>query len=431
MSIMSAIHRIYPPASDRTSSAMEDASNGEAALLRRELVLVRAERERERMQLQERIDDLARRLDSETEERRKLMAWLADDRERGPSTRPAVPVAAAAMPLETLPGLTREQKQFFEDNGYLILEGFFDTSQIGRLKARFDGLWAERGPDCPLVVDCLRTGARIFFRDADESIRTYPYKLNDIHFVDPVIQDFSLDSRLVAILTDLLGHPPVVCNTLMLERGSQQDAHFDTFFMPSITPNMMCATWIAIDPVTETNGPLFYYPKSHLIEPYRFSNGGLNVVGSEMPLAQAYMKRMIEEYGLEEVLFYPKAGDVLIWHAQLLHGGSPIKDMKETRNTLVTHYFTTLDHPNPSDRIEISEGRYLLKKPHLTVVDESQAARIDAFVRGLTTPAEHLIDLPPGFDPRTYLQRNIEVFHAGVDPYTHYQLHGRQEGRVW
>jgi hypothetical protein len=52
------------------------------------------------------------------------------------------------------------QKQFFDENGYLILEGFFEASQIARLKTRIDELWADRGPDCcPLVIDCLYNGA--------------------------------------------------------------------------------------------------------------------------------------------------------------------------------------------------------------------------------------------------------------------------------
>jgi hypothetical protein len=94
------------------------------------------------------------------------------------------------------------------------------------------------------------------------------------------------------------------------------------------------------------------------------------------------------------VRFYPNAGDVLTWHAQLLHGGSPIKNLQETRNTLVTHYWTTLDIPDPAERIEVGEGRYLLAKPQQSVVDDWDSARIDAFVRSLTTSPEHLVDLP-------------------------------------
>jgi hypothetical protein len=33
-----------------------------------------------------------------------------------------------------------------------------------------------------------------------------------------------------------------------------------------------------------------------------------------------------------------KKGDVLIWHADLMHGGAPIEDPKRTRKSLVAHF---------------------------------------------------------------------------------------------
>ena len=34
-----------------------------------------------------------------------------------------------------------------------------------------------------------------------------------------------------------------------------------------------------------------------------------------------------------------KKGDVFIWHANLIHGGSPIKDHSLTRKSMVIHYY--------------------------------------------------------------------------------------------
>ena len=42
--------------------------------------------------------------------------------------------------------------------------------------------------------------------------------------------------------------------------------------------------------------------------------------------------------GLEERTFLPKKGDVLIWSADLAHGGSPATDPSLTRKSLVGHY---------------------------------------------------------------------------------------------
>jgi len=48
--------------------------------------------------------------------------------------------------------------------------------------------------------------------------------------------------------------------------------------------------------------------------------------------------RMCEESGLETKTFMAKKGDVLIWHADLMHGGAPIQDRQQTRKSLVTHF---------------------------------------------------------------------------------------------
>jgi ectoine hydroxylase-related dioxygenase (phytanoyl-CoA dioxygenase family) len=43
--------------------------------------------------------------------------------------------------------------------------------------------------------------------------------------------------------------------------------------------------------------------------------------------------------------FLGKAGDVLIWHADLAHGGAPIKNVGQTRHSLVTHFCPASDEP--------------------------------------------------------------------------------------
>lgn len=67
--------------------------------LEREIEALREERDRERRQLQETIDDLRRRLDVEGEERRRLTAMILTDQ-----TRPEPPAAAPEKPAEARSG---------------------------------------------------------------------------------------------------------------------------------------------------------------------------------------------------------------------------------------------------------------------------------------------------------------------------------------
>jgi hypothetical protein len=55
------------------------------------------------------------------------------------------------------------------------------------------------------------------------------------------------------------------------------------------------------------------------------------------------------ERALEQRLFRPRRGDVLLWHADLAHGGSPIVTPGLTRKSLVTHYCPADCSPQYSD----------------------------------------------------------------------------------
>ncbi|MFK7883712.1 MAG: hypothetical protein AB8F26_05965 [Phycisphaerales bacterium] len=46
----------------------------------------------------------------------------------------------------------------------------------------------------------------------------------------------------------------------------------------------------------------------------------------------------MERLEIEPNVFLPKRGDVLIWHAYLAHGGTPIKNPELTRRSYVTHH---------------------------------------------------------------------------------------------
>jgi ectoine hydroxylase-related dioxygenase (phytanoyl-CoA dioxygenase family) len=128
----------------------------------------------------------------------------------------------------------------------------------------------------------------------------------------------------------------------------------------------MVASWIALEDVAEEAGPLSYYPGSHKIPPYRFSDGGIKAIDEEMAACREYVEREIRERGLTPAVFRPQAGDVLLWHAQLYHGGLPIKDPSLTRTSVVTHYFRYQD-TEPRRCREFAPGRYFMKRPHQTV----------------------------------------------------------------
>ena len=246
--------------------------------------------------------------------------------------------APAAVPSVLSPA----QLESWDRNGYLILPAFFTTETTASYRAHVDALWRERhGRTDGVTID--GGGKRLYFCDTPDEIRRSTYKLNDLFLVDELTRRLDMDARLIAILHRLLGHEPIVCNSLLFEYGSEQEFHFDTFYMPPATPNQMLATWIALDDVTEDNGPLLYVPGSHKLPPPLFSHGKYANIPAELDDMVAAAKRRHEEAGLNAERFFAKDGDVLIWHAQLFHSGDRIRDYSKTRTSLVTHYFSARD----------------------------------------------------------------------------------------
>ena len=258
-------------------------------------------------------------------------------------------------------GLSKEQKQHWEANGFLVLPGFMSADEVATVKSAVDREWASRAAN-DHEIDML-TGpyaGRIFkMADAPDEARRDAYKLNNLFARRAAIRKVALSPRVRPAIEGLLEAEPLICNSLNFERGSQQEFHIDTWYMPPPKPNQMVAAWFALDDVDATNGPLAYYPGSHLIPPYRFSHGRLNEVREERNQCDEYLRREIAARGLRETEFHGKSGDVFLWHAQLLHAGRPITDMNRTRRSLVVHYWRTCDVPSAHVRVDPAAGSYL------------------------------------------------------------------------
>jgi phytanoyl-CoA hydroxylase len=236
---------------------------------------------------------------------------------------------------------------FWEENGFLVLRGFFTDEEVDRVNEYVDRLWdGRRNNQAPIVLDHLLPGAepgRCLIQDSPEGARDWPYKLNDLYLASGEVRALSIDPRLMAVLHALLDGEVMAINSLNFEKGSQQPYHFDTFFMPAPTKNKMLATWVALEDIEPSTGPLQYFPGSHLVEPHRFGHDQLWALPDEIGPAITHTLDRVAAAGLEENRFVPRKGDVFIWHSQLFHGGSPIDDMSRTRRSLVTHYFRVAD----------------------------------------------------------------------------------------
>lgn len=211
----------------------------------------------------------------------------------------------------------------FVNDGYMVLENFFPEKDTDALNLEVDEL--------------LQSGKAGFNYTGRKIFNLYETS----NLAD---ERFFRNPDLTRLLSFLLGKKVIPFQSLNFMLGSEQRAHSDSIHMTTEPPGYLIATWIALEDCTAENGPLFYFPGSHrlpylMTEDYDSGNTALTIGEHSNRRYEDKIEQVVQEKGLKKQLFLAKRGDVLIWHANLLHGGSPITQAGATRRSMVCHYF--------------------------------------------------------------------------------------------
>ncbi len=155
--------------------------------------------------------------------------------------------------------------------------------------------------------------------------------------VSAPVRTLAVHPPVIELVAGLLGQPVVAFQTLDFRRGTEQDAHADSLFFDTWPRGAMCGAWVALEDVSPASGPLRLWPRSH-------RRGGL--WPGDLGDADGRPRTVHEAYAARDRLDEPvdvtaARGDVVVWAADLLHGGAPIEDAATTRWSQVTHYVAT------------------------------------------------------------------------------------------
>jgi len=224
--------------------------------------------------------------------------------------------------LRTFDRSIQDQILKWPDNGFAILSNFFNSEAVDQINSEIDLLLSTK------KVDFNYTNKKIMFAfRQSETIRKIVYSPD-----------------LLKILTFIIGKEVIPFQTINFIKGSEQKVHSDSVHMTTFPLGYLIAVWIALEDTNLENGPVFYYPGSHKL-PYLlndgFDNGGSSYQLGPTPYRN-YEKKMgeiIEKSPFEKKTFFAKKGDVLIWHANLAHGGLPVINRELTRKSMVIHYY--------------------------------------------------------------------------------------------
>jgi hypothetical protein len=224
------------------------------------------------------------------------------------------------------------QCRFWSENGYLILPKLIDDATLDKVWSAYENAVAKG------VIDLKPEPAA-----QDDP---YPGRFLDPHRKVNAFCDILRHAGLMHWITLLMEREPEPFQTITSHKGSQQGAHSDSIHMTTYPLGYLTAAWIAFEDIHPDCGPLLYYPKSHRL-PYLFADDV--GIGEEDFKQRGYVeyhekyepriRRIVEEHKMEAHYFHARKGDVLIWHANLIHGGSARRNLQLSRKALVCHFF--------------------------------------------------------------------------------------------
>ncbi|SFB58089.1 Ectoine hydroxylase-related dioxygenase, phytanoyl-CoA dioxygenase (PhyH) family [Cohnella sp. OV330] len=218
--------------------------------------------------------------------------------------------------------LTEEQKNKFENEGFLIVKGLFDPQQLQEIKDTFEAIG--------------RTGVPGYYEPdmtagADEPLKRYPRVMHPHRFNDTA-KRYMLHRPVLAVLEDLYGEPPLAAQSMFYYKppgAKGQALHQDNFYL-KVEPGNCIAAWTAVDEANEENGGMLVVPKTQDYE----------IVCPEHADAKEsftthFVKPPKDQKAVPVVM---EPGDVLFFNGNLIHGSYRNKTKDRFRRAFICHY---------------------------------------------------------------------------------------------
>jgi len=258
------------------------------------------------------------------------------------------------------------------DHGYVIFPKVVGDEVIDAYLDLFELSWDEAPPSVYVHVE---RRVQHMSREIYDKIT----KVSSLHCCFDRAGELIFPSVVLRFLTLIYDRPPVAFQTMTMRKGSEEALHIDTGPLTLTEPMTMAASWLALEDVRPGSGELQFVPGSHSVPEYLHpgvSKGHNNDMATYGQVLEQ-TKGVCRDRGFTTERFEAKKGDVLIWHADLLHGGAKIEDHSSTRKSLVTHYMPLGVMPTFYDSSEESalrypNGGYCLE--HLEVIKRKAAA---------------------------------------------------------
>jgi hypothetical protein len=246
----------------------------------------------------------------------------------------------------------------WNDEGVLILPGFFRPDQLRAYRREWAGAHGYRGfgldEDLPIIHADQPRG----WADA------CPYMRH------PALMALCCDGDLATVLEMLTGDVMGVNLNLTGWVSTERDWHADSYLNEPEVGDWYAAVWIALGDIHPESGVFQYVPGSH-----RWPQITRETIARYYDLADPMWPKQSEELltGLfeteidlrdaEVVSYVPRKGDVLVWHGRTLHRGSKARIPGALRPALIAHYSGIHHRPQMPTAVQHRAGGWYFPIP--------------------------------------------------------------------
>ena len=251
-------------------------------------------------------------------------------------------------------------------DGYVILRQALAPEIVERAATELNR--AYDGQIEGLLFECVKLGGYAPV-PWDPAVRQQPAKALDLHWLSEPMRELIFAAPIREFLELIFERRAMASQSLTFLHGSTQGYHQDTLYVPFSLPRQFVASWVALEDVTAGGGELTYFPGSHRLPDHLYAGRFKTLWDAERMLRNNALREEMSGYsdrlsqrsqlaGLTAQTFLAKKGDVLLWHADLAHGGMPIS-VNTTRASVVTHYC-----PREVASLTFERGRTAMRSHH-------------------------------------------------------------------
>ncbi|KAI5716080.1 hypothetical protein M8J76_000656 [Diaphorina citri] len=227
--------------------------------------------------------------------------------------------------------LTREQQEFYEVEGYLVIPKLIEDEVLDECRDRFVALCEGRVDKGPMTmmkdISLAKTGAKgeYLYNKVQELV--YDELLDYVEsFIGPHIR---------AIHSMLINKPPDAGT-----QTSRHPLHQDLHYFPHRPAHRIVAAWTAMERIDKDNGCLFVLPRTHR-DPGSLLQHEYPEWEHEYPEWEGGVNAMyhgIRGFDSHDKLnLYMERGDTVFFHPLLIHG-SGTNVTKGFRKAISCHY---------------------------------------------------------------------------------------------